>query len=633
MRAPAIVGVFPADKFAIEQRHVFEFRQHLLELLVVGVMRSSSRRAARILTLYRMSPIILNEHTLLRPVWRARWLSAPARSPCPARPLGTVVQRPPSNQDIVIVTGAVRWFRRPAALPAKGVRRGIAPVHTGIGNECSAGRRDSLVQAHRVTTSGPASARKLERPLFLLFLLSLPLLNPWVRGDGVGYYAFARAPLIEHRLDFQRDYQSANASFRDARLDENGLPKTIFRTSTGHLDNHFTVGPAILWAPFLLIAHAGVLLARAMGSQVAANGFSAPYRIAMAFGTALYGFLGVLLAARIARTYVDERWAFLAAISIWWASSLPVYMYFNPSWSHAHSAFAVALFLWYWHETRDHRTTWQWCVLAAIAGLMLNVYYANAMMLVVPALEAGRQYRSAFRDPARGAQTAGRLFAKHLLFGVIVAVCLLPTLVTRYIIYGNPFESGYISLRDWAWSKPYFLAVLFSSNHGLLVWTPVILLAVAGLCVLWWREPRVGTAFLAAALAFYVFIACYPDWAGISSYGNRFFVSLTALFIVGLSVLLERAATLFRSQRAALAAASVLLAGLILWNVAFMFQWGTHLVPARGPISWSAMIHNQLFVVPREISAKVQNYLFHRGNLMRQIEERDIEQMNKPPDP
>jgi hypothetical protein len=489
------------------------------------------------------------------------------------------------------------------------------------------------LESQDLTTSQPAVARKRERLLLLLFLLSLPLLNPWVRGDGVGYYAFARAPLIEHSLDFQHDYQAANASFRGARLDENGLPKTIFRTRTGHLDNHFTVGPAILWAPFLLLAHAGVSLARAMGSQVAADGFSAPYRIAMAFGTALYGFLSLLLAFRLVRKYVDGRWAFLAALSVWWASSLPVYMYFNPSWSHTHSAFAVALFLWYWHETREQRTTRQWCILALIAGLMLNVYYANAMMLLVLAGEAGRQYLADFRDPTRSAPAAGKFSARHLLFGAIVVVCLLPTFVTRSIVYGSPFESGYMPLKDWSWGSPFLLAVLFSSNHGLFVWTPIALFAVAGLFLFWWCEPRAGTPILAAALAFYVFIACYPDWAGIASYGNRFFVSLTALFVLGLSVLLDRTAKLFRTPRTALAVASTFLACLILWNVAFMFQWGTHLIPARGPISWSEMIHNQFFVVPREISAKVQNYLFHRANLMRQIEDRDIEQMEQQPTP
>ena len=366
----------------------------------------------------------------------------------------------------------------------------------------------------------------------------------------------------------------------------------------------------------------------------------------MAFGTALYGFLGLLLAARVAREYVDERWAFLATIAIWWSSSLPVYMYFNPSWSHAHSAFSVALFLWYWHETRDLRTLRQWCILAVIAGLMLNVYYANVTILVVLVVEAIRQYLIALRhapggvtapqerrDSSFGSPSVAQLLVNHLLFCFIVVVCLLPTFISRYVIYGSALESGYVPLSYWAWRSPYFLSVLFSSDHGLLVWTPVVILAVAGLFVFWRREPRVGVPILAAVLAFYLLIACYPDWDGISSYGNRFFISLTAPFILGLSVLFDRAAAWLHSSRTALAVASSLVACLILWNMAFVFQWGTHLVPARGPIVWSEMIHNQFFIVPREMSGMARSYLFHRANLMRQIEQRDIEQMDKPPAP
>jgi len=482
-------------------------------------------------------------------------------------------------------------------------------------------------------------SRNSERLLVLLFLLSLPLLNPWVRGDGVGYYAFARAPLIQHNLDFTEDYRHANESFRGARLDENNQPRTLFRTPTGHLDNHFTVGPAILWTPFLLVTHAGVLLARALGSSVAADGFSTPYRMSMALATAIYGFLGLLLAFRLARQYVEERWALLATIAVWWASSLPVYIYFNPSWSHAHSAFAVALFLWYWHETRSSRSLSQWLLLALIAGLMVNVYYPNTMVLAVLVVEALPQYLLAFR---RGAATAvseaprlADLLVRHVFFGLIVLVCLLPTFITRYILYGGAFESGYIPLRDWLWRSPVFLAVLFASNHGLLVWTPILLFAITGLILFRWREPRVGAPFLAAFLFFYLFIACYPDWAGISSYGNRFFVSLTVLFILGLSVFLERFARIFRSRRAALAAVSAVLALFILWNAGLMFQWGTHLVPARGPIFFSEMIHNQFFVVPRQLTSRLEAYLFKRKALMQQIEDRDIQQQreNNPPPP
>jgi len=63
--------------------------------------------------------------------------------------------------------------------------------------------------------------------------------------------------------------------------------------------------------------------------------------------------------------------------------------------------------------------------------------------------------------------------------------------------------------------------------------------------------------------------------------------------------------------------------------VGFLFQWGSHLVPARGPISWRQMIHNQFFIVPRQISADLKLYLLRRKDLMEQIEQRDIEQQRK----
>jgi len=59
-------------------------------------------------------------------------------------------------------------------------------------------------------------------------VLSLALINPWVRGDGVGYYAFARALLIQHNLDFTPDYNAANASFRDARSTKTEIPSLYF---------------------------------------------------------------------------------------------------------------------------------------------------------------------------------------------------------------------------------------------------------------------------------------------------------------------------------------------------------------------------------------------------------------------
>src|SRR5438094_3382350 len=82
----------------------------------------------------------------------------------------------------------------------------------------------------------------------------------------------------------------------------------------------------------------------------------------------------------------------LAALGMWFASSLPVYMYFTPSWSHAQSVFIVAAFLWYWHRTRPGRTLRQWVILGLISGLVLDVYYANIAVLLVPLLESLEGY-------------------------------------------------------------------------------------------------------------------------------------------------------------------------------------------------------------------------------------------------
>ena len=190
-----------------------------------------------------------------------------------------------------------------------------------------------------------SSFTKYEKILVLLFILTLPLCNPWVRGDGVGYYAFGRAMLIEHRLDFTKDWLNANESFRMGRTDANGHILSNQYTATGHLDNHFSIGPTILWSPFLLVAHLGVLAYDRLGGEVAADGYSRPYLVAMALGTAVYGLFALLISFGLARKYVPEHWAFLATVGIWFGSSLPVYMYFNPSWSHVHSAFLAALFL------------------------------------------------------------------------------------------------------------------------------------------------------------------------------------------------------------------------------------------------------------------------------------------------
>jgi hypothetical protein len=466
---------------------------------------------------------------------------------------------------------------------------------------------------------------KYEKALLALFLLTLPLVNPWVRGDGVGYYAFARAPLIEHRLDFRQDWMNANESFRMWRVSGQGDSGSIDQdqyTSTGHLNNHFAVGPAILWAPFLIVTHAIVKTADALGGHIRADGFSRPYLVTMALATALYGFGALWISFHLARKYLPEHWAFAATLGIWFASSLPVYMYFNPSWSHAHSAFIVALFLWYWLRTRGERTLLQWVILGAIGGLMMDVYYINAVVLLLPFVESMAAYFSAIQ---RGEiSRAGSMLFANALFSVTLLAAFLPTLITKKIIYGSFRNFGYGV--PWYWSSPAFFKVALSSDHGFLAWTPILALAVVGLA-LFARTDRTLALGLGGVFLLYVYaIGCYADWDGLSSFGNRFFISLTPIFVIGLAAFFDWVAKAMRPQRAPWAVATAT-AIFVAGNFGMIFQWGTHLIPPRGPISWRVAAYNQVAVVPVMATGMLKSYFTSRSRLMNRIEQQDVRQL------
>jgi len=70
---------------------------------------------------------------------------------------------------------------------------------------------------------------------------------------------------------------------------------------------------------------------------------------------------------------------------------------------------------------------------------------------------------------------------------------------------------------------------------------------------------------------------------------------------------------------------------LAAWNLGFIFQWGTQLVPARGPVSWRQVAYNQVKVVPQEAAGQLARYFRNRRGMMRQIEQRDVKRLEATP--
>jgi hypothetical protein len=440
------------------------------------------------------------------------------------------------------------------------------------------------------------SSSSYQKALFFVFLLSLPFLHAIVNGDGAGYYAYLRSPLIDHNFDFASDFPDPVHDLEKIFLVDHFVDNPV--TKTGHLPNFYTVGPAILWSPFLIPTHLAVLGLDRLGWHIAPDGHSWPYVAALTGATALYGFAGLCLSFAIARRFVEERWAFWATIGIWFGSSVPAFLYLLPAWSHPHSIFANSLFLWYWLRTRGTRSASQWLTLGLLSGLMIDVYQLNVVFCIAVAYEA----LSAYADIRSSGPGRWEMLVKtlrfHALYGFATLLALLPTFITRQIVFGNPFSVGPYALRTWNWTSPVFVQVLFSQNHGLLVFTPILGLAIAGLFYLRSLNRTFGTICLLITLVFYSLISCFPWWYGAVGFGNRFFISLTPIFICGLASLFAWIARLWRDGRAAsfrLVPATLL---FVIWNLGLLYQWQTHLLPRYGPVYWPELVYNQFRVVP-----------------------------------
>ncbi len=546
-----------------------------------------------------------------------------------------------------------------------------------------------------------------EALIIILFIVSLPFVSSKIDWDGTGYYGYLRSALFDHNLQFKSDW-TANTAPLAAAPGKAGLPHGIPITKTGHLANYLAVGPAILWAPFVGATHAGVLLLR-HGQDIPGDGHGAPYRRAVCLASALYAFLGLWISFRLAREFVEEKWALLATIAIWFASSLTLYMYADPSWAHADCVFVVALFLWYWYRTREHgsgvfqreeteqksadmvalaeleqrdaaspalsenlpplraalhgsqtgapaghsmlcpydalersaksgRTAAQWAIWGLIAGLMCDVYFPNSVFVLLPALELVLDLRKRLgspdvtREPGRGLREtlppyspqrasapgaprhraalheSGKTLLSGTIFAVAFIVAFSPTLIVRQIIFGNPISTGAYGSQRWNWTHPKFLSILFASSHGLFTTTPILLIAVAGLFLFWRSHPAVGGRLLLLAAAFWCLIAVYPWWNGLVSFGNRFFVSLTPIFVVGLAAAFQKFTAVWHDSRAAMRRATVVAALLIVWNMGLVFQLDHGLFMQVGPVDWQNAVYLQFREVPgmvaQEITAK-----------------------------
>jgi hypothetical protein len=162
-----------------------------------------------------------------------------------------------------------------------------------------------------------------------------------------------------------------------------------------------------------------------------------------------------------------------------------------------------------------------------------------------------------------------------------------------------------------SWSSPHLLAVLFDPGHGLFVWSPLLLVATAGVVYLVGRRRDATVALLALALLLQVWInGAVESWTTAGAFGSRRFVSSTPIFAWGLAALVSAVS----ARRLRLSA--LVLALFVWWNVGLMVQFGLKLMD-RQRLEWPRVAVNQVSEVPRHLLQAAWLFFTDRERLVR----------------
>jgi hypothetical protein len=377
-----------------------------------------------------------------------------------------------------------------------------------------------------------------------------------LQSDGFYYFAYLRSLAFDRDVEFTNDY----------RLLGLGDKAHLFRpTRTNHAQSAWTIGPAIVWAPFFAAGHVVALDLSENDPNVTANGISFPYRQAVCIAGLVYGLLGCWFMYRIAARVTDRPIAATATIATVGGSFMLWYLIKEPSMTHAPSMAVVAVFVWGWLVTRERRTVAQWILLGLLAGFMTLVRWQNAVFALLPACDSAitlyQAWRAGNRDAIKDA------IAKGLAFTAAATVGFLPQMLAWKAIYGSFLAVSPVGPQI-RFADPHLIDILWSSRNGLFSTSPVLAAAALGLLLYARSVPAIGVPCLVVLAAMTYFNATIQDWWGSAGYGGRRFDGTLPIFCIGAAYVAQRAIGFVRRFPGPVITAAAV--GLVLWNVTQM---------------------------------------------------------------
>ncbi|MBW8780839.1 MAG: hypothetical protein JF599_02970 [Verrucomicrobia bacterium] len=412
--------------------------------------------------------------------------------------------------------------------------------------------------------------------LFAPQLAEIPQRSALRGSDNTFNYLWLRSLMVGGDWDFRDDLavcDTLTPEYREASL---ALPLT----PAGRLPNKYGIGWALVSLPFYLVADGVVATGRVLGVwTLARDGYNPVYQISLQTGHFLLAGVALALAYRVIRRWCAREPAVMGVALIWAASPLLYYQTSNLSMSHGVAFFAITLCLYGLVRAEESfDATWPWWLAGMGLGLAVITRFQTAVYGLIPLwvlVDFARKSRDAM---AVGRATLG------LVAGAAPLIAL--QLFAWKIVYGSWLVFSYGADGErFAWLHPEVVRVLFSPNHGLFYWHPLLAAGAAGLAILAWHKRGLALAGGVAFVAMIFVNAAWWCWWFGASFGGRAFDGAFLFLMAGWAYLYGRLPARWSRM---LFAGSVALAG---WNCLLLVLYRLAVIPRNGPVSYEEMAH------------------------------------------
>lgn len=378
--------------------------------------------------------------------------------------------------------------------------------------------------------------------------------NRVIDNDVVSYYAYLPAGLIFHDLNFN--------FVKD--LPPNFEGKIWLATApSGKPVLRMTMGLAILWSPFFILAH---IAAKIIG--VSALGYSWPYSLSIFVAAIFYLFLGLIVLRKILLNYFSETVTGITLLAVVLATNLMYYVISEPGMSHVYSFSLIIVFLYATLKWVEKTTIANTLTIGVLAGLIVLIRPVNGLVLIFPALISVNSFHD-FYD---------RILSRWkyiLVAGLAAILVVVPQLIYWKVQTGQLFFNSYMDSGRFYFANPHILDGLFSYRKGWLVYTPIMVFALLGLFFLKNYIKGIQTSIVIFLVLFlYVIFSWWCWWYG-GSFGSRPMIETYGILALPLAAFLSQ---LMKRSFWIKGIASILLVFLVFFNQFQMNQYRTSLL-------------------------------------------------------